>query len=293
MLLALFFSFFSPSLITLSFLILYFKVVKTSIHYKMYSISNVIAYSAAIFSIYLIYSLGDKGGLFYDFRYGFVETFGFANPNSWAKLIFIFSLVLSLLLNNKKLFIFLSLLLLCSLNVIHARSFYIGIFFLFLIRILSEWRVNFLFKYTPLFLLSFLMVIVFFEPPFKQFLDILLSGRVLISQYAIGEFSVNLLLLGNNAFDVDNFSYALDNSYAAIIASYGIFFSLGLMWLYYSAIKKCEDTGNYRLLAMLTVFSIYSFVENSFVSFVFNPTFYYIVSGFYLRDSYKLETELK
>ncbi len=221
---------------------------------------------------------------YYDSRYGYIPSFGFINPNSFAQfvtVIYIFSA------RGFLLSIFLSFFLYLVFNdIIYARSFYFILILqpiLFLIIGLFSKRIISLF---PIFIfiisLSSAMLV---GTEYGLFLDTMFSGRGYYSSLLLSELnSIPTIFFGSTEkFD----DLPVDVSFISALYDYGLFVVLIIVYLYVKVLNLIHETKDNTLNVVIISFLSYCLVENVIVSYFLNFTLYYIISAVFFSSSKK------
>ncbi|WP_166667399.1 hypothetical protein [Hypnocyclicus thermotrophus] len=82
----------------------------------------------------------------------------------------------------------------------------------------------------------------------------------------------------------------IDNSYIYSIFGIGILFFLVYSILYYKLLEIMIEEKKYKEITVVTIFIVYSFVENIYFYAIFNPTFLYMID-YFITDKKGKENE--
>jgi len=126
---------------------------------------------------------------------------------------------------------------------------------------------------------SIILVYIYSDKiPIVTKIDELLSYRISFSSIILTTIpDVYSQFFGGIGSEVNkNLHLPMDLSYTAIIFMFGFIPALILMLMYSQALKIIVSERNYSLIALFTTFLLYGMVENILISFILNPTFYYV-----------------
>jgi len=279
-------------LVSLAAIILFNYKISTFLYLLIlwYSISNLIsrrdfekiyvaAYIFCFFCIALNVALNGQS-FFYDFRYGYIPSFGFSNPNSFSQFIIVlyifwvrsyfYSIILSIVLY----FTFK--------DIIFARSFYLILILqpllLLGVKYIPE---KFLVMLPVILFVCSIVLALFLESDYGGWVNSMLSGRGYYSSILIGELnSVDKILFGvtKNIDDIP-----VDSSFVFLLYNYGLIAVVFFVFLYVKGLAIVYRSQDFNLIAILVSFLIYSFVENVLGSYFMNFTLYYIMGLVFLK----------
>lgn len=250
-----------------------------------YSISNLIsrrdfekiyvaAYIFCFFCIALNVALNGQS-FFYDFRYGYIPSFGFLNPNSFSQFIIVLYIFW---VRNYFYSIILSIILYFTFkDIIFARSFYLILILQPLLLLGVKYIPEKILVMLPVMLFVCSIVLsLFLESDYGSFFNSMLSGRGYYSSLLISELnSIDKILFGVNK-NMDDIP--IDSSFVFLLYSYGLLAVSFFIFLYVRGLTIIYRSRNFSLIAVLISFLVYCFVENVLGSYFMNFTLYYIMS---------------
>ncbi|HEB1166420.1 TPA: hypothetical protein RY372_003486 [Escherichia albertii] len=219
---------------------------------------------------------------YFDLRYGDVKSFGFENANSFPQLLIIFYLIFSTKIRH--LFMLFLVYLLVFIDDIYTKSFYvILVIYPCLLLLFKYYRCRYLYLLpVMLFLGSILFVYMYASNiPIAIKVDQIFSYRISFSNIILSSIP-NLYYLFFGLSGGGDEQLPMDLSYMAIIFTFGLIPSLIIILMYTRTLKSLIIKYDYGILALCTTFLLYAFVENILISFILNPTFYYV---FYYLNS--------
>lgn len=253
------------------------KLISRKDFEKIYLVSYVFCF------VYIVFSVALNGqNYFYDNRYGYIPSFGFLNPNSFAQFITIFYIFLA----RKFIYsILLSFFLYISFkDVIFSRSFY----FILMLQPLLFLIFNFIpqkaFSLIPVFVFIFSLILALsLTSEYGALLDSMFSGRGYYSSLLLGELdSVGKIIFGviDNVDDIP-----VDISFVSVLYNYGLCVVLIILYLYGKGLNIIYAKKETGLNVIIISFFAYCLVENTLVSYFLNFTLYYIFSVLFVRSS--------
>lgn len=125
-----------------------------------------------------------------------------------------------------------------------------------------------------MFVFVYVVAIYMYETPFFNFLDKLVSSRIMeayvyIDRYGLAVFPRKLIY------------YICDNSQTYIMLSMGLIFTAVYSLLYYFAIKNLINTGKKIEIFLIIVFMLYSYSEAAFIKPFPNFSMLFLIYAFY------------
>lgn len=226
--------------------------------------------------VYIIFYIALNGqNYFYDNRYGYIPSFGFLNPNSFAQFITIFYIFIARkFLHSILLSIFLYI---CFKDVIFSRTFY----FILMLQPLLFLTLKFIpkkaFTLIPVFVFILSLILVFsLTSEYGALVDSIFSGRGYYSSLLLAELDSGSKIIFGVIDNVDDIP--VDISFVSVLYNYGLCVVLIILYLYSKGLNVIYAEKETGLNVIIISFFAYCLVENTLVSYFLNFTLYYIFS---------------
>ena len=243
-----------------------------------------------MFSIFLLYSMGSVENYDTIMSNGRIRySFGYYNTNNFFFYIFVFSFdVLYLLKNKLRLWhiillgifgFFMGYLTYCRTGIV---LYFLNLFGLYIMSKKNFLRSKFI-KKVLIYLIIFcfilsIMSLIYYNNNLFMYkeLDALFSGRIRFGQEFVEKYGISILgqhintVTGLQSSITGERALNLDNFYFFSLISYGIFFSIFIIFLVIKTQKKLLDNNLYFLAFFIAILCLYSINEKVLLSFETN-----------------------